>query len=358
MKKNLIFLLLLTWGITSLHAQQTFEIRLSEEHPEQTERLDIRGRDNESNANGNVTVRLSNITNHNASMSVTIENTDESNLFILFSRSWTKKDLRKSHIIDKRFNNSNTEIEKCEGIQKDLFLSPSNDVVLTSLDVVRGEEIVYHIPFYIAKRKKTFLNLCNKTILQSKCVLDLKVIVEEKADKELLKLQENLNAFYEDYQKAINEHVFCVNPSHRPSLAERVNPYIIHKDNLRRRIDNARNQWETYSKQYERYQELVDKIEAIRLDEDFLVDSIKDDCGEHIHKCTYCKYSLDVLRKKIEDYYVNVQKGKETKEKVWSEVKKIHVCSKQPKRKKEKQAEELREIIETYYKLLDPNNKR
>lgn len=357
MKKSLLFLLLFTLGITSLFAQQTIEIRLSEEHPEQSERLDIKGKDNENKANGNMVVRLTNATNHNASVSVIIENTDESKLFIFFSRSWTKKDLRKSHIIDKRFNNSNKEIENCQGIKKDIFLRPSNDTLLMNLDMERGKETVYHIPFYIAEKKKSFLGLCNKTVLWRNCIVDLKVMVEEKTDKELPKLQKKLDALYKDYQKAIAEHEFCVNPSHNPSLEERIRPYLIRKYNLSDSIYGARNQWEAFSKQYKAYQELVDTIETIRLDEDYFINIIKDDCGRHRHNCSYCKYSLDKLRKIIENYYVDVKKGKDTKEKVWTEVKKIHVCSKQPKRKKEEKAEELKEIIDTYYRILDPKNK-
>lgn len=357
MKHTLFTFLLLTIGITSLFAQQTIEVVLSEEHPLQTERLDLRGWNNESNVNGNVTVNLNNATNLDASVTITVENTDESNLIIFFSRSWTKKELRKFHIVDKLFNNSNTEIENCQDIRNDIFIKPSEDVDLISLDLERGRETVYRIPFYIAKKKKTFLNLCNRTILQKKCIVELRIMVEEKIDKEIVKLQEELETLCSDYQKAVERHEFCANPSHNPSLEERTYPYLVRKNGLFSRIKDAQGQWPVSCKQYERYQELFSRIETVRLDDDFLVNILKDDCGEHFHKCKYCKYSLDALKKEIEGFYVSTQKGKETKEKVWGDVRKLYICSKQPKRNKEKQAVELKEIIETYYKILNPNNK-
>lgn len=360
MKKILFIVLLLSFGLSSLFAQHTEIITLSNDKIQHSEELE--------RANGDIICRLTDtIDPRHAKVSIVFksrEYIEQNDLWVFLYRERSKKELRKSHIfIDKYLKNANTKIEASwRGLKNDVIIWPSDSIVL-SIDVERGKEKYLEIPFYIAQKKKSFLNLCNKNILlEEKIIVSRPIKVEEINDKVFPRLQDSVNSLVKDYKNAVAKHEFCTKPKHKhPPLIERKNKYVQRWYHIKSQIESSQRKWPRGSKQFDQYSELIDTIHAYRLDSIFLYKTIEDDCGGGKtiiippSTCQYCSCSLETLRKKIDSYYANYSKSGTINKTDWIEIEKIYKCSMQhnkAKRDKENDAKQTRKNIKKAYDKL------
>ena len=369
MKKTLFILCLLSLGPVFLFAQITF--KLSESEPRVSKPLEV-GKGKDKSIIGNVTCSLKDTTNlSDATIDIKFENLEETDFWVFFKKELDDKELRKRHIFrdKKRLKNANTKIEACQWLDGDIMiLAPTKEfTIIKDLKVERGKEMVYPVPFFSAEKKKTFLNLCNRTVLMGIDKVTLNITVEDKIDSTSYKrFVHELECLSNAYQHAIENGQFCTNPKcknpeHRSStLDRRAHDYRWQKEELRIGIVKTQNQWPSGSKQYKMYQELFRQLESIRLDDIFLDNNPNLDCKTpppppppiRPHHCDYCKDPLKTLKTKLESYYAKYSDKTEIDQKDWLEVERIYKCSKQPKRASEKDAKSWNELIQHYYNLL------
>lgn len=360
MKRILFIILFLAFRLASLFAQP-IEITLSNDKIQESKKLE--------RANGNMVFRLVDASDPSqATVSVAFENSEETPLIWVFlHKELSNKELRKSHIfIDKSLKNSNTRIEASwHDLDEDVFIWPQHDAVVLTVDLERGKEKSLDIPFYIAKKKKTFLNLCNKSILlMEKVTLSLAITVEEVRDNDFPILQDSLNSLVKDYKDAVSRHEFCTKTNHRhPPLIERKNKYVQRWYYIKSQIESSQSKWPRASKQFNQYQLLIDTIQTYRLDSVFLYKTIDDVCDLVIKTphCEYCDNSLDIMRKKIDSYYATYSKVDTIEIDDWIEIEKIYKCSlnhNRAKRDKAVDAEKIRRIIKKDYDKLLKKHKQ
>ena len=347
MKKNTFIIFVLCLFAITLKGQETIEVKLNEDTP-------CLNNHSLKYANAFITV-CSNKTNDEdvSSISVKIENTDESLMFIVFGHGWTKKELRKFHIINETSNEKSARIEYYPDLNYDTRLNPSDDFTLPSFEVRNEQETIHRIPFYIAKEKRKFL--CKKTYLLEKQIVELRITIEANKDKEFPRIKQECDSLYDAYALALDNHQFCSHPAHKPSLKEQTKNFVAERDDLRLIINMrlTENHWSTTSKQYTVYQELLSKLDKIN------PDIIDYDCGikeNHVrtHSCSYCDLSLSDIYNKLQAYYINLTQGDKTKAEIWDDVNSLYTCytksNKNPNRKKEGKV--VKDGIVKYYNLI------
>lgn len=324
-----IFLLMLA---VSVNADEQRKIKLDENHSKETVHL----------AFCNVFVAKENTDDdRNARVSVEIENLDESNVIILFGRSYPEKELKKlspSITFDKNFpgTKGRRNIDSYRKARTVIFIDPSEKKRLSEI-VIEGEEgHLCRLPFYIAKyKKKSFFggsNGRNKLLLMEKQTLELEIDVELKPDNDYARINNEATALISD----IGTQVFCTNTKHKPTLERQEKPYKERISKLQRDIDEVidRHRWKVNDKGYQRYAEIKQKLSAINFSD------YERDCGKRHGggtpkptqaSCKYCNLSPQQIYHKLDDYYkmiYNSNNRKATKESVMSEVNLLYSCSK------------------------------
>lgn len=359
MKKHLITLCLLLFGITTLMAQQSISVELSERSPEQTKNLEINLVDDHGipiQVTTDITFRMIDSADcHNAKVSVSFKNTDKTHLLVFFNKDMTAKDLRKDHmVLDRNLKKQpNNKIRVCTLLENVVILEPLaevNSMVILEKERGRGpQDNIDTIAFYIAQRRKAFFGLFNKIVLLEPYEVHLVFFVEDKIDRELPRLQDKLDSLCNDYKEALDKHAFCSNPSHKPSFSEQIKSYVSRKGSLREEIITYRAAWSNSCKQYMQYVELIDVIDTIH------PDRIEYDCGQHVHHCDYCSWSLKQMYDTLLMYKMDIDSGLKTKEEVWNKVSGIYKCYSIRAKKSKKQKKSAYEInIEKYYNSLKP----
>lgn len=359
MKRILFIILFLAFGLASLFAQP-IEVILSNDKLYESEPL--------KRADGEVIFSLVDTVDLcHARVAVAFNNLGQTDLWVFLHKELSNKELRKSHVfIDKSLKNSNTKIEASwHDLDEDVFIWPQHDAVVLTVDLERGKEKSLDIPFYIAKKKKTFLNLCNKSILlMEKITLSLAITVEEVRDNEFPILQDSLNSLIKDYKDAVSRHEFCTKTNHKhPPLIERKSKYVQRWYYIKSQIESSQSKWPRASKQFNQYNKLIDTIEAYSLDSAFLYQIIEDDCGMFVdqQRCAYCSSSLDILRKKIDSYFAKYSKINTIENEDWIEIEKVYKCSihhNRAKRDKTVDAKKIRRIIKKDYDELLKKHKQ
>lgn len=361
MKKQLITICLLLFGITTLMAQQSISVKLSERSPEQTKSLEINLVDDrgvETQVTADITFRMIDSADcNNAKVAVAFKNTDKTHLLVFFSKDMTAKDLRKEYmVLDRNLKKQpNNKIQACTILQKDVVLEPSDEIdPLVILEKERGTQNGNDvISFYIAQHGKALFNLCDKIILSEPYAVRLDVQVEDKIDRELPRLQDELDSLCNDYKEALDKHVFCSNPSNKLILSELIKSYVRRRDFLKSCVIASQKGWSTSCEQYMQYVELIKAIDTIH------PDRIKYDCGRNDHHCDYCPWSLRQMHDTLLMYKKDIRVGAKTEEEVWNKVSGIYKCYSIRAKKSKKIKESADGInIEKYYKSLKPKKKQ
>lgn len=279
----------------------------------------------------NIFVQL-NAEDESGSVSIDLENLDESNALIIFDRAYTEKAIKKqskslSIAFDKSFGGSkkNRMIDPCsspmEGVQ---LLRPSDKVHLTEVMVTNGETSVCRIPIYISKFKGK-----KKVLLLEKQLIELNIEADLKPSAEYVALEEKFTAL----EKEIDRQIFCTSAQHRPSLAKQKEAYETRINSLKEEIDRliSSHNWKEEDGGYIRYTALKTKLDGIDLS------SHEGFCSRHRggksvssgHNCSYCSLSLQQIYHKMDDYYKKIYSSsdrKAAKAKVINEVNALYKC--------------------------------
>lgn len=308
----------------------------------------------------NIFARL-NAEDEEGTVSIELENLDESKVLIVFDRAYPEKVIKKmsksmSIVYDKTFGGKakNRLIDPCttpmEGVQ---LVKPSDKAQLTDVTVTNGENSVCLLPIYIAKQKG------KKVMLLEKQLIELDIEADLKPSPEYIAMEDKFTAL----EKEIDRQTFCPNPKHKTSLEKQEAVYVNKINELKAEIDQliASHNWKEEDGGYVRYTALKNKLDAIDLS------SRERDCGRHKggsgggsgHSCSYCSLSLQQIYHKMDDYYKKIYSSsdrKAAKAKVIKEVNALYQCCTDPACSKHASAwksggEYKNKIIERYNRI-------
>ncbi len=247
----------------------------------------------------------------NITISVAVENLDESKSLYLFERAYNEKVLKKMTpriAFDKIFGGTKgqREIEACKGLKQTYQIAPSQKEDIMVLDGKNGETTTCRLPIYISKYKEKNYILWKKPqyILLEKQIIELNIEVCLKPDSNFIAI----NSQYEEIIKDLSNKTFCTNRRHRPSLRRQKEVYQNRIEALVEKIDStiSHNGWFSTEKKYVQYNDLKQKIQDINLEEK------EGDCGKHVvrytvsNKCKYCNYTLQQISHKLDDAYQKI----------------------------------------------------
>lgn len=270
-------------------------------------------------------------------VTVEMENLDESKVLIVFDRAYPEKTIKKmsktlSITYDKTFGGKvkNRLIDPCSTPMEQVQLvKPSDKVKLTAVNVGGEESTICRIPIYIAKMKG------KKVMLLEKQIIELNIEADLKPSEEYIAVEGKYTAI----EKDIDRQVFCTSSLHKPSLAKQKEAYSSKIDALKAEIDQiiTSHNWKEEDGGYIRYTALKAKLDAIDLD------SHEGICRRHKggggkpavggHSCNYCSLSLQQIYHKMDDYYKRIYSSsdrKAAKAKVIKEVNALYQCCTDP----------------------------
>lgn len=271
---------------------------------------------------------------------VMVENTDDTEIMILFHHAYTEKDLNNLYpkiTYDKYFigTKGHRVIEPCENLGNDLRINPTRKQEFTK-KVSAGGSHTFRLPFYFAKpRNKSG----SKLLLKEKNVIELTVNVPIKQDPDYPRLKEATDKLVD----SLTNISFCPNPLHSLSIEEQEAPYEELRNNLLHAIDSisqARGWFQNdagYTKL--RYDSLKQVLKSI------VFKDYEKDCGRHWiprpikHNCAYCSLSLEGVYRKMDGDYQKIyaahgEDRKQKKKKYEGEIKALYKCSKKNKQRK------------------------
>lgn len=273
-----------------------------------------------------------------APVTIEIENMQEDEALILFHRSYTEKDLKKSFTPQTTFNkqfpggSAAHVITKCEELENDVFIRPTDKALLpVSLKATSDEPVKISLPIYVAKSKKKGFQ---KLELMARELYDLTIEVEVGPDKRFLDLESRCNSLVREIEKKS----FCNNPKHASSIEDQEAPYINRIKEMGHEIDEIikERNLDRGDKAFEKYAVLKDKLNDVNFRER--------DCGKHGKKsngdksnnkkpktdkqpkCSYCSLSLEQIAKRLESYYKRVYNG-QSKSGFIGDVKALYNCA-------------------------------
>lgn len=272
----------------------------------------------------------------NAKVNIEIENLDESNVIIIFGHAFPEKELKKlspSITFDKKYPGSkgHRNIDTYKQDQSVIFIEPSEKLALSEVSVRDAAPLICRLPLYIAKYKDKKILVARtgrKLLLMEKQILELEIEVDQKPDEDFVSLEKEAN----DLIKRISKQSFCTNKKHSPSLSKQEAPYKDKINRIKSDVDKiiSRNNWQTSSWKYVKYNEIKQKLDAI----DF--SDYERDCGKKHGKpepvgCKYCKLTPQQIYHKLDDYYKKIYSSnnrKATKDAVMSDVNLLYSCGK------------------------------
>lgn len=322
MKRILLLTLACCLVCLTSWADEQKKVSLSNEHNAETVQLSF----------CNLFVRLNGSDNdESGTISIEMENLDESKVLIVFDRAYAEKAIKKqkpSIVFDKTFGGKAKErsLDPCSGQMNGvLLLQPSDKERLTDITVNNEEATTCRIPIYIAKNKGG-----KKFLLLEKQVIELNIEAELKPSEEYIAIDTRC----EDLEKEIGRQTFCPNPKHKTSLTKQKDAYVKKIDALKADIDKiiADHKWEKDDMGYIRYNALKEKLDGIDLS------SRERDCGRHGksgggggggHNCNYCSLTLQQIYHQMDDYYKKIYSSsdrKAAKAKVMKNVDALYKC--------------------------------
>lgn len=316
--KKLIFMALLLIAAVSAHADEQRKVKLNSYNSKETVRLAF--------CNFFVTKNYSN-DDGSSTISIEIENLDESNVIILFGHAYPEKDLKKlrpSIRYDKNFpgNKGHRDLKTYQEARDVIFIEPSEKRLLPNLEVRDGEIRLCSFPLYIAKYQN---KQRNKMLLLTREIIELEI--ETTPDKDYVRLESICNTLVD----SISKLSFCSNSKHKPSLAKQKESCQKRINQIKAEIDEiiARHNWDTNDKIYQKYYSIKMKLDSI----DF--SNLVRDCGKHrtnnvpSHRCKYCNLSLQQIYHKLDDHYKKIYNSsdrKASKNAIISDVNLLYRC--------------------------------
>lgn len=274
---------------------------------------------------------------------VTIENTDENEIMMLFNHAYTEKDLDDLDpkiTYDRYFMGSKGSrvIEPCEDLSNDLRINPTRKQEFTK-KVQTGETHTFRLPFYFAKPKN---KSGSKLILKEKDVIALTVRVLVKEDKDFPRLKAATDKLVDDLANI----TFCPNTRHNLSLERQEAPYNKLRKRLLDSVDSIRDERWNRGYNVSNYDTLLVTLKSINFKD------YEKDCGRHkvkhrqqnniivsSHHCAYCSLSLEAIYRKMDGYYQKVyaahgEDRNQKKRKYEGEMKALYECCMKNKQRK------------------------
>ena len=295
---------------------------------------------------------------------IELQNTSNKYEFLLFDHNWSKRDLRKNHIVlDKSFTGGNSV-----GVDNiGLFISGSINTIekysrenykFQEIRVKEGVTFECEIPIHLAKSAPGWFWGDRKKLMAIKyCKLSITVDNTDKVFEEYKNdCFELLDAFY----RALEHEDFCTNPLHPQSFKDQISVYTNDRDSLCNQIRQTLDDkgWSKESNRYKQYQALLDSLD--RMDE--VLAKYEHDCGKHKPKkqisCGYCDLNFEEIYNRLGNIYKYLHKYYENltpKEK--SEIKKntedyYRCCKSHPKHSKQWNNNLYKEKITNHYEAI------
>ena len=273
----------------------------------------------------NIFLTMNQVDDGTGDVSIEVENLSESNVLILFDRSYTEKQAKKmspSLLFDKTFGGTKGQriLDACTPpATRVMQFRPSDKFNLFAVRLENEATSVVKLPIYIAKWKGS-----KKLILLEKQVIELNITAELKPSAEYVDMSKQC----EELIKNIERTGICPNSKHRPSADKQKEDFQEKIDELKTKIDGiiSSHGWSSGDNGYRRYNELKSKLDGIKFAER--------DCGRHKaavagHKCSYCGLSLQQIYHKLDDLYKKIYSSsdrKAAKANVMSQVNALYNC--------------------------------
>lgn len=263
----------------------------------------------------------------NVEITIELENIHESNTLLLFERAYDEKTLKKmspSITYGKVFGGSKGKryIDVCPDLKFANKIKPSE---LTQLFVKAGDDktpLVCKLPIYIAKNKN---KSGSKMILLAKEVIELEIHIQLKPDEAYISITNSYDALI----KEIDSEYFCTNKNHKGESVESLKgKYEGEKSDLKKRIKAVVEDRGYYpsDKAYKKFMEVYGKLDAISLDAKIVDSCPNDNKKSDVHSCKKCGLTYEQIYKKLENYYIDIHNGQQTKAQVIPEVESLYKC--------------------------------
>ena len=300
----------------------------------------------------NIFVSLKDV-DDNAEITVELENIHESNTLILFERAYDEKTLKKmspSITYDKVFGGSKGKryIDACTELRFTNKIGSSEKAKLLVKTTNEKSPVVCKLPIYIAKYKN---KRRTKMLLLAKEVIELDIQVQLKPDEEYINFVDSFNALI----KEIDQTTFCTHKNHKYPKGTTIKTLTGNFEDkiktLKNQVNSAIDKRFELGKDIKKFRELVDKIDAISID-----DKKIETCGNdptpipYTHKCKHCSLDYDDIYRKLETHYINIRNGNVTKSKVMTDVDALYTCALKNK-KRPSDSNKVRRITTCYNRI-------
>lgn len=296
---------------------------------------------------------------------IELQNTSNKYEFLLFDHNWSKRDLRKNHIVlDRSFTGGNSV-----GVDNiDLFISGSINTIekysrenykFHEIRVKEGDTYECKIPIHLVKPAPGWFWGDRKKLM--KIIYYKLSITVDNTDKVYEKYKSHCCALLDDFSKALKYDGFCTNPLHSPSFKDQISDYTNARDSLAKQIRHTLDDkgWSKESNRYKQYQALLDSLD--RMDNVDVLAKYELDCGKHKPKrqinCAYCSLSLEKIYDELDNLYKDLYNGDIDRETAKNKAYALYrCCTQHPKHAQQWKTEiKYKEKIIEYYKVIKNN---
>ncbi len=264
MKRRLLSAFLcLCLGTVSLIANNAFEVKLSDNHPQERYQTEICNF---------IFTKGTTDSNNSAPINIEIENFNDNYVLIVFGTSYNEKALKAMGFkFDKHFAGEKGNIKTCSEVKfEDVDIMPqkTKDLVARELRARNEGNVQFTLPVYIAapdgSKKDRFSKL--KLLESREFMITLHVDLGPDNYKELSQCCDEL-------VREISNQTFCTNEKHKK---EQVEPYMKRINDLKAELQNNRDSlWYARNDKHKDYETLIKMLDDVKFDK-------VSDCGSHV----------------------------------------------------------------------------
>ncbi len=364
MKKTLFAIIISCLAVSMAFGQQpNEEIQLSEDNQQKVIPINV-----DNDKHGYIYVKRIDEPDNQGRTPVQIElqNTSYKYVFLLFDSVWSKKALRKKHIVlDKYYTGEESVSVKnidlySKGDINTIEKNSRENYKFHEIRVKEGETYKCEIPIHLAKPAPGWFWGDRKKLM--KIIYYKLSITVDNTDKVYEKYKSHCCALLDDFSKALKYDGFCTNPLHSPSFKDQISDYTNDRDSLAKQIRHTLDDkgWSKESNRYKQYQALLDSLD--RMDNVDVLAKYELDCGKHKPKkqisCGYCDLNFEEIYNRLGNFYKYLHKNYENlTPKQKSEIKKktedyYRCCKSHPKHSKQWNNNLYKEKITNHYEAI------
>lgn len=309
MKKTLFAIIISCLAVSMAFGQQpNVEIQLSEDNQQKVIPINV-----DNDKHGYIYVKRIDEPDNQGRTPVQIElqNTSYKYVFLLFDSVWSKKALRKKHIVlDKYYTGEESVSVKnidlySEGDINTIEKNSRENYKFHEIRVEEGETYKCEIPIHLAKPAPGWFWGDRKKLMKI-TPYNLSITVDN-TDKVFDKYKKGCFELLGAFNSALQYEEFCTNPLHPKPFKEQISVYTNARDSLCNQIRQTLDDkgWSKESNRYKQYQALLDSLD--RMDNDEVLSKYEHDCGEHKPKkqisCGYCDLNFEEIYKRLDNFY-------------------------------------------------------